>query len=65
MVPDHRREQGRGRNVDVGTDDKPLLVLDRVGKGRVAEILSIKDGCGHAVSKARPQTELLRRLPIG
>ena len=46
-----------------GADDKPLLVLDRVGEGRVAQLLSDQlwlwargfDGGG-------PQLELLRRV---
>ena len=52
-----------GTTVMSGPDDKPLLVLDNVKKGRVAELLS-----DHAWLWARgfegggPQAELLRRL---
>lgn len=53
----------RGRTVMQGIDDKPLLVLDRKGKGRVALLTSDQawlwarnyDGGG-------PHTQLLRRL---
>jgi uncharacterized membrane protein len=53
----------RGRIVMSGVDDKPLLVLDRKGKGRVALLTS-----DHAWLWARgfdgggPHTDLLRRL---
>ena len=53
----------RGDVVMTGADERPLLVLDRVGEGRVAQLLS-----DHAWLWARglegggPQTELLRRL---
>ncbi|MGI9404778.1 MAG: hypothetical protein ACR2O4_00280, partial [Hyphomicrobiaceae bacterium] len=56
-------EQPRGQIVMEGTDKKPLLVLDRRGKGRVALLLS-----DHAWLWARglegggPHTPLLRRL---
>ena len=52
-----------GETVMSGPDDRPLLVLDNVKKGRVAELLS-----DHAWLWARgfegggPQAELLRRL---
>ena len=52
----------RGRTVMNGAEDKPLLVLDRAGKGRVAMLLS-----DHAWLWARgyegggPHTDLLRR----
>lgn len=52
-----------GHTVMSGADDKPLLVLDRVGEGRVAQLMS-----DHAWLWARgydgggPQAELLRRL---
>jgi hypothetical protein len=52
-----------GQTVMSGPNDRPLLVLDNVGKGRVAELLS-----DHAWLWARgfegggPQAELLRRL---
>jgi hypothetical protein len=54
---------GRGRVLMQGADDRPLLVLDRKGKGRVALLLS-----DHAWLWARgyegggPHTDLLRRL---
>jgi hypothetical protein len=53
----------RGRTVLSGVEDKPLLVLDRKGKGRVALLTS-----DHAWLWARgfdgggPHTDLLRRL---
>ena len=53
----------RGRMVMNGAEDRPLLVLDRKGKGRVALLLS-----DHAWLWARgyegggPHTDLLRRL---
>src|SRR6185312_14653639 len=52
-----------GETVMSGPGDRPLLVLDNIGKGRVAELLS-----DHAWLWARgfegggPQAELLRRL---
>src|SRR5262249_719052 len=54
---------GRGRTVMSGAEDRPLLVLDRKGNGRVALLLS-----DHAWLWARgydgggPHTDLLRRL---
>jgi hypothetical protein len=56
-------EPGRGRSLMRGPEDKPLLILDRKGKGRVALLLS-----DHAWLWARgfegggPHTDLLRRL---
>jgi len=53
----------RGETVMTGIDGKPLLVLDRVGKGRVAEFMS-----DHVWLWARghenggPHAELIRRL---
>jgi hypothetical protein len=53
----------RGRNLMTGIDDRPLLLLDRKGKGRVALMLS-----DHAWLWARgfegggPHSDLLRRL---
>ena len=53
----------RGTSVMAGTDERPLLVLDRVGEGRVALLAS-----DHAWLWSRgydgggPQLELLRRL---
>ncbi|MFQ5533938.1 MAG: hypothetical protein ACE5EM_03840 [Sphingomonadales bacterium] len=61
-----RQIEARARRGDVvmsGLGERPLLVLDRVGKGRVAQLLS-----DHAWLWARghagggPQAELLRRL---
>ena len=55
-------QPSRGRTVMTGAQDKPLLVLDRIGKGRVALLLS-----DHAWLWARgydgggPHTDLLRR----
>ncbi|SLN56568.1 hypothetical protein PEL8287_03043 [Roseovarius litorisediminis] len=56
-------EQESGQMVMTGADDRPLLVLDRVGEGRVALLAS-----DHAWLWSRgyegggPQLELLRRL---
>ena len=53
----------RGRTLMSGVEDKPLLQLDRMGRGRVALLLS-----DHAWLWARgydgggPHTDLLRRL---
>ena len=63
LVPPGRRLAGRGRTVMSGAEDRPLLVLDRKGTGRVALLLS-----DHAWLWARgydgggPHTDLLRRL---
>jgi len=52
-----------GQTVMSGPGDKPLLVLDRVGKGRVAEILSDQGWLwARGYDGGGPQTELLRRL---
>ena len=46
-----------------GPDDKPLLVLDHVGKGRVAEMLSDQSWLwARGFEGGGPQAELLRRL---
>ena len=56
-------QSDRGRTVMSGAEDRPLLVLDRKGKGRVALLTS-----DHAWLWARgyegggPHTDLLRRL---
>jgi hypothetical protein len=56
-------ERQRGRTLLTGVDDKPLLILDRMEKGRVALMLS-----DHAWLWARgydgggPHTDLLRRI---
>jgi hypothetical protein len=52
-----------GDTVMSGPDNKPLLVLDRVGKGRVAELLSDQGWLwARGFEGGGPQTELLRRL---
>ena len=46
-----------------GHGGKPLLVLDRVGKGRVAELLSDQTWLwARGFEGGGPQAELLRRL---
>jgi hypothetical protein len=56
-------ERRRGRTLMTGAEEKPLLILDRMGKGRVALMLS-----DHAWLWARgydgggPHTDLLRRI---
>ncbi|MEQ1697431.1 MAG: hypothetical protein ABL901_16485, partial [Hyphomicrobiaceae bacterium] len=56
-------QMSRGRNLMNGADDRPLLILDRKGKGRVALMTS-----DHAWLWARgfdgggPHTQLLRRV---
>ena len=51
------------RRRDEGADDKPLLVLDREGEGRVALLLSDQPGCGRAAYEGGgPHVDLLRRL---
>ncbi|MEM7243327.1 MAG: hypothetical protein AAF429_14175 [Pseudomonadota bacterium] len=56
-------ESNKGDVVMTGADDKPLLILDRVGEGRVSMLLS-----DHAWLWSRgfegggPQLEMLRRL---
>ncbi len=56
-------ERSRGRTLMTGAEGKPLLILDRKGKGRVALMLS-----DHAWLWARgydgggPHTDLLRRI---
>ena len=52
-----------GNTVMTGIDDKPLLVLDRVGEGRVAMLLSDQAWLWtRGVEGGGPQLELLRRL---
>ncbi|MBV8799813.1 MAG: hypothetical protein JO208_08410 [Alphaproteobacteria bacterium] len=52
-----------GETVMAGPDDRPLLVLDRVGKGRVAEFLSDQEWLwARRYDGGGPQAELLRRL---
>jgi len=52
-----------GDVVMAGPDNRPLLVLDRVGKGRVAEFLSDQEWLwARGFDGGGPQAELLRRL---
>ncbi len=53
----------RGQVVMSGAEDKPLLVLDRVGKGRVAVLASDQAWLwARGFEGGGPQLELLRRL---
>ncbi|EBA05221.1 hypothetical protein RB2150_14066 [Rhodobacteraceae bacterium HTCC2150] len=53
----------RGHTVMTGPDEKPLLVLDRVGEGRVALLASDHAWLwGRGYEGGGPQLELLRRL---
>ena len=53
----------RGQTVMTGTEDKPLLVLDRVGEGRVALLASDQSWLWtRGYEGGGPQLELLRRL---
>jgi len=52
-----------GQTVMAGNGGKPLLVLDRVGKGRVAELMSDQTWLwARGFEGGGPQAELLRRL---
>ena len=52
-----------GQTVMAGDGGKPLLVLDRVGKGRVAELMSDQTWLwARGFEGGGPQAELLRRL---
>ena len=52
-----------GQTVMSGPGDKPLLVLDRIGKGRVAELLSDQGWLwARGFEGGGPEAELLRRL---
>jgi hypothetical protein len=52
-----------GQTLMSGPDNRPLLVLDRVGKGRVAEVLSDQGWLwARGYDGGGPQAELLRRL---
>ncbi|MGV8985596.1 MAG: DUF7408 domain-containing protein [Cypionkella sp.] len=56
-------KQRSGQVLMSGPDDKPLLVLDRVGKGRVAVLASDQSWLwGRGFEGGGPQLELLRRL---
>ena len=53
----------KGVTVLSGTDDKPLVVLDRVGEGRVAQILSDHLWLwNRGIEGGGPQAELVRRI---
>jgi hypothetical protein len=52
-----------GETLMSGPDGKPLLVLDRIGKGRVAELLSDQGWLwARGFEGGGPEAELLRRL---
>jgi len=52
-----------GQTVMSGPNDKPLLVLDNIGKGRVAELLSDQGWLwARGFEGGGPEAELLRRL---
>jgi hypothetical protein len=52
-----------GETVMSGPDNRPLLVLDRIGKGRVAEFLSDQGWLwARGYEGGGPESELLRRL---
>ncbi|HEY5238645.1 MAG TPA: hypothetical protein VIJ62_09725 [Rhizomicrobium sp.] len=52
-----------GETLMSGPGDRPLLVLDRIGKGRVAELLSDQTWLwARGYEGGGPQAELLRRL---
>ena len=56
-------EKVSGETVMSGPGDRPLLVLDRVGKGRVAELLSDQAWLwARGYEGGGPDAELLRRL---
>ena len=56
-------EEGRGQIVMSGVEDRPLLVLDRVGEGRVALMASDHAWLwNRGYEGGGPQLELLRRL---
>jgi hypothetical protein len=53
----------KGVTVLAGADDRPLVVLDRVGEGRVAQILSDHLWLwNRGVESGGPQAELVRRI---
>jgi len=56
-------EKRAGNTVMTGLDDKPLLILDRVGKGRIAMLASDQAWLwARGFEDGGPQQELLRRL---
>jgi predicted Rdx family selenoprotein len=53
----------RGHTLMAGADDRPLIVLDRAGEGRVAQILSDHLWLwNRGVDGGGPQAELVRRI---
>jgi len=53
----------RGNAILSGADDKPLVVRDRVGEGRVAELLSDHLWLwNRGIDGGGPQPELVRRI---
>lgn len=53
----------RGNTLLSGLDDRPLLILDRVGKGRVAQLLSDQAWLwDRGFEGGGPQAEMLRRV---
>ncbi|HYC04189.1 MAG TPA: hypothetical protein VED40_12895 [Azospirillaceae bacterium] len=56
-------QAGRGTTVMSGLDGRPLLILDRVGEGRVAQLASDQIWLwSRGFEGGGPQAELLRRL---
>jgi hypothetical protein len=52
-----------GNTILAGADDKPLVVLDRVGQGRVAELMSDQLWLwNRGIDGGGPQPELVRRV---
>jgi hypothetical protein len=52
-----------GNTVLAGADDKPLVILDRVGKGRVAQLMSDQLWLwNRGIDGGGPQPELVRRV---
>jgi hypothetical protein len=53
----------RGNTILSGADDQPLIVLDRVGQGRVAELMSDQLWLwNRGIDGGGPQPELVRRV---
>jgi hypothetical protein len=53
----------RGNTILSGSDDKPLIVLDRVGEGRVAQLMSDHLWLwNRGIDGGGPQPELVRRI---
>ncbi len=56
-------ELGSGTTLLAGYDDRPLLVLDRIGNGRVAQLLSDHSWLWtRGYAGGGPQSDLMRRL---